>query len=629
MQARGTTLFAATATGLFRSEDGGQGWSPAGDMPLPLLAAVAPSAHFAENGLLFAGTQTGFHRSADSGRTWRQTLTGSRVFAIAVVPGPGEEESIFIGTDADGILRSDDGGRTWAGANPGLLDFTVLALAFSPDAARDLTGFAATTSGLYRTRNGGKSWRSVELPLDEPTVQCIAVSPTFSSDQLVLAGTEGEGVWRSDDGGSNWGLVRGLPEGPIDAIAFSTRYPSSKLLAVATGGGIALSRDGGETWRMTGEALPPVLDLAFVPDDAGETLVAGLYRGRAARLAVTDGGDRWLPASAGLRAIFLTSLVASPSFSRDRTLVAAGPEAGVRISRDGGHTWTDAGLADQVVNGVAIAPNSGGDCLIIAATDAGIVRSRDHGASWEVPAPGSESPAGLVAVSTTADGRSLLVFAATLDGSLIVSDDGGERWRQLDVPFKDASVVSLACESDRTLYVGMRRRMPVDHTHEIILWRSTDSGRSWARWLEERANVETVPLAPPGGGASLGEGDTIFVGHGARVLRPRRNAWQTRGGERSPLWSDVPLTTSDGVPATVTALAASPNYDVDGTVYAATSAGVYRSRDRGRTFDRWGEDLTPAPVIALATARAADDAAVLVFTLGVDGTIWRRVADAS
>lgn len=616
MRGGGTTLFAATATGLFRSEDGGQQWSPAGDTPLPLLAAVAPSARFAENGLFFAGTQTGFHRSADGGRTWRQTLSGSRVFAIAVVSGPGGEESVFVGTDADGILRSDDAGQTWAGANPGLLDFTVLALAFSPDAARDLTGFAATISGLYRTRNGGKSWRSVELPLDEPAVQCVAISPAFSTDRLVLIGTEGEGLWRSDDGGNTWGVVRGLPEGPIDAIAFS---PSSRRIAVATAGGVALSDDGGGTWRMTGEASPSVLDLFFIPDGAGETLVAGLYRDGVARLAVADGGSRWLPASAGLRAIFLANLVASPIFSRDRTLIIAGPEAGVRISCDGGHTWSDAGLADAVVNGVAIAPNTDGDRSIIAATDVGILRSRDNGANWEAPAAGGNAPVGTVVIGTAADDSSLPVFAATLDGHLIASDDGGDRWRDIDAPFSGAMIVSLASGPGRVLFVGTLQRMPSDHSNELALWRSTDSGGSWVHWLEAHGDAGTMPLA-------AGEREGIFVGHGARVLHPRRNAWQTRGGVRSPLWSDAPLTARDGESAIVTALATSPNYHADGTVYAATSAGLYRSRDRGRTFDRWGDDLIPARLIALATARAAEDAAILVFALGVDGTVWRRVA---
>lgn len=621
-EANGALVFAATAAGLFSSGDGGRGWSPGGDMPLPLVAAVAPSVRFVENRTIFAGTGTGFYRSNDAGRTWRQTLSEGHILAIATVPGAGPGERLFIGTEEDGILRSDDGGETWAGANPGLLDLTVLALAFSPDAARDQVGFAATASGLYRTRNGGKSWREVALPLDEPEVQCLAISPTFAADRLVLAGTAGEGLWRSDDGGTNWDLVPGLPAGGIGALAFSPRYAESRLVAVATAGGVALSRDGGETWHLTGQALPPVLSLAFVSAAGGESLLAGLHRAGAARLDTTAGDDEWTPASAGLGATLLLQLVASPTFARDQALFAAGAEAGLRVSRDGGRTWTDAGtgLPEAAVHGVAVAPDASGRCLLVVATDAGIYRRRDDGAGWEAPTSGGQSPARIVVAGVAAANGPVPVFAATFDGRLLASDDGGADWRPLDAAFDGATVISLALSPDyardRTLYAGTTRPAPAD-AGQVTLWRSTDGGARWVRWLEERGAEGLLPLAVP---ATSGD-DVLFVGLPGRVAQPRRNTWQTRGGARYPLWSGAALLTGGNL-ATVTALAASPNYRADGLVFAATSAGVFRSRTRGRTFERWSKGLVPTPVLALATA--AGDEGVLVFALGVDGTIWRR-----
>src|SRR5437588_6362498 len=123
----GSMLFAATATGLFRSDDAGKIWVAAGDQPLPLLTTAVPSPRFATDDVLYAGTTTGCFRSPDSGRTWRQVLTGGSVFAMATWMGGDGAEHLFVGTESDGILHSEDRGNSWAGANAGLLDLTVLA----------------------------------------------------------------------------------------------------------------------------------------------------------------------------------------------------------------------------------------------------------------------------------------------------------------------------------------------------------------------------------------------------------------------------------------------------------------------------------------------------------------------
>jgi hypothetical protein len=122
--------------------------------------------------------------------------------------------------------------------------------------------------------------------------------------------------------------------------------------------------------------------------------------------------------------------------------------------------------------------------------------------------------------------------------------------------------------------------------------------------------------------------DALFAGLAGRVIQPRRNGWQMRGGVRAPLWRGVLLTTDDGDAVTIIALVASPQYRADGMIFAATNVGVYRSRDRGRTFDYWSDGLGSTPILALATTATANDATdgafALVFALGVDGAIWQR-----
>ncbi|MGE3273381.1 MAG: hypothetical protein AB7P40_31900, partial [Chloroflexota bacterium] len=61
----------------------------------------------------------------------------------------------------------------------------------------------------------------------------------------------------------------------------------------------------------------------------------------------------------------------------------------------------------------------------------------------------------------------------------------------------------------------------------------------------------------------------------------------------------------------------------DRTLFAATSAGVYVSRDGGASFSAWDDDQEPGPCVSVAISPAfATDR--LVYALGLGGTVWRR-----
>lgn len=621
-QGRAAT-FAATAVGIRRSDDAGQSWvAQAAGGGAPFVTALAPSLDFAHDQTLFIGTADGCYRSNDAGRNWTLILSGGRMFALATVPGEGPVGTLFIGTESDGIIRTDDGGKTWGNANPGLLDLTILALAFSPRFAQDGTGFAATTTGVYRTRNGGKSWRQVELPIEDPAVQCLAISPAFARDKVVLAGTEADGLFRSDDAGATWEAVEDLANRSIAAIAFSD---DGDRIAAATNEGIAVSDDGGETWRTGGADLGFVLALAFVPEGDDEVLVAGLVKAGAARS--TDGGATWTVADEGLNATPTLALALSPTFDQDQTIFAAGLDDGVTVSRDGGATWAAAneGLGEGAAYGLALSPNYGTDKTIFVAMANGVNRSTDGAASWApVGGQGLPEAAGAIVAGPAVPGKPALLLAVTLGGQLFASDDAGESWRPLGDGFGGAGVITLAVSpgyaKDQTLFAGTRRLI-ADGSGDsaLTLWRSTDGGAHWSAWLEERGR-SALPLAVPPG--YLGDG-ALYVGLDGRVAKPIRNTWRRGGGERLPVWTSVELADAEGKLAAITALATSPHYRQDNTVFAATNAGIFVSRDGGRKYEHWSGGMGASPVVAIAvTPKYADGQSV--FALGLGGAIWRR-----
>ena len=368
----GAVVFAATAVGVYRSTDGGQTWTLPGVGPsVPFANVVAISPRFAHDQTVFACGADGLYRSSDGGDTWHKVLVGSRTLSVVVAQDAGRDTlTVLAGTETDGILRSEDSGRTWAGANAGLLDLTAISLALSPRFESDHTGFAGTASGLYRTRNSGRSWRFVDTGTEEPAVQYLAVSPNFSDDRLVLAGSEADGLLRSVDGGASWSRPPSLASGGVAAVAFAARYPGVPTIAAATESGIALSRDGGETWVPAGEGRELVMSLIYTEHE----LLAGLHQRGIIRS--TDGGSTWQQSIDGLSARLDTELVISPGFARDRTLFVAGLEDGVRASTDCGVTWADHGdgLDGVAVYGLA----ASADERLYAATSDGIRVGGSH-----------------------------------------------------------------------------------------------------------------------------------------------------------------------------------------------------------------------------------------------------------
>lgn len=620
-------IFAATPVGVFASTDASASWRPLGVGRLaPLVQVVAPSPAFAADRTLYAGTRDGLYGSRDGGRTWRRILQGGEITALALAPGAGEGGgAIFAGTAADGILRSDDGGAGWAGANPGLLDLTVLALALSPGFAGDGTGFAATATGLYRTRNGGRAWRAVELPVEEPAVQCLAVSPAFARDRLVLAGAEADGLFRSDDGGTTWTAPPELAGTGVTALAFAAGPEAGRHLAAATEAGVALSADGGATWRRAGAPPEPILSLLFAPGgaDAGgrEVLLAGLVGGGVARS--TDGGATWTPANAGLRARLLDGLFLSPAFAEDGRLFVTGLQSGPFRSSDRGASWTEGGdgLAGAAVHALAAAPDGRDGPTLYAATGAGVHRSGDGGATWR-PCPGPTAPVTAVAAGPAVGDRPGPALAAGGDSALWASDDAGDTWRALGRPFGSAVVTALAHSPayarDRTIFAATSAPAAGGAGHDLALWRSADGGARWDRQFEVASPAAGLALALS---PAFPVDGAIFLGHGPSVLRPRRDMYEIVGGARRPAWRAVALPGAG--PLAITALAAAPGAEGRIVVFAATNEGVYRSRDGGEGFARWDEGLDPAAVVALAPSPAYTTDRT-VYALGLGGTLWRR-----
>jgi hypothetical protein len=245
-------LWAAGPEGLYRLNGHG------------LEAVPQPEAELACCGsdgsrILVGGRPHGAAFSLNAGGNWQAAwMDGVEESVLCIAPDPRVAESgvLLAGSAGGGVLRSANHGQSWSPCNFGLLDYTVLALAWAPTAPAEAwprweVAFAGTEEGVYRSPNGGRGWRrSAGI---EGIVQSLAVATDFHENGVVLAGTENAGLWRSTDGGRNFAQVENGPQ-RVDAL---TATPTGWLLSDESG--LWHSADGAQWQRLP--ASKPALTL--------------------------------------------------------------------------------------------------------------------------------------------------------------------------------------------------------------------------------------------------------------------------------------------------------------------------------------------------------------------------------
>ncbi len=169
---------------------------------------------------------SGVYRSDNGGVNWSPAgLGGETIQSLAV--DQTDADLVYAATGRPGSLKiSLDGGDSWTDAS---LPVIFYSLATSPTTPGIL--YAGTSSGLYTYEAG--SW--TQLGLADHAVTALAVDPSHPS--RIYTGTSDNGAYISNDTGLSWGVVDGnLTALTIQSIQIDPNFPNYIYFSTKTHG---------------------------------------------------------------------------------------------------------------------------------------------------------------------------------------------------------------------------------------------------------------------------------------------------------------------------------------------------------------------------------------------------------
>ena len=298
---------------------------------------------------------------------------------------------------------------------------------------------------------------------------------------------------------------------------------------------LLVSANDGASWSTF--AAPEGANGLLVSSDGSKLVVKGKY-GENAIYVSTDGGRTWVKRNSSVP--YTAHVLMSPDGS---TLVMYFEHSlyndPMAVSTDDGNTWVPKGdeYPDYVFNGGKMARRS---------NDGTLRQSTDYGMTW------STIGSSIDRTSFSSDGKSVF------DG-FRTSVDGGVNWNQLPEypPIHDIRDVVLSGISND----GKKLFATFDGTPTVPVFVSSDGGKTWQKWGDERVSFSSVSMSADGSRvfatAQFTDPDYKSVYRLATLPRPQPatpgGTGTGTGGTATPVTPTTPSTGSASSGASVTA----------------------------------------------------------------------------
>ncbi len=569
---------AVRGEGVLKSTDGGVSWTllknfsgPAGFPYYINDLYLRPDS----TNILYAATNTGLFRTNNSGNNWNYIHSGSSYRATQIVPHPTDPRTFYVcygNFSTDGIYRTTNGGTSFTKLTGGFptSNFNRIALSISKSNPNILIASLDSvtthyTHSIQKSTDGGSSWFAVGKPIDTQLGgshlggqgwynNVIAIHPT-NPDIIFAAGIN---LFKSTNGGASWSMIAfGYPPSPypyvhVDhhEIEFHPSDPS--IIYFGTDGGVFRTTNTGTTFtelnngfatiQFYSGAVHPTSEIYYGGTQDNGTLKSGtipnwnvVFGGDGGATAVdynnpnivyteyvnlniqksTNSGASWFKAMTGIptgsnqydgttdRVLFIAPFVMDPN---SPTTLVAGTYKLYRTTT-GAASWTaisgdltgdGTGDAGSKISAIAIAKKSSA-VIYAGTTGSGTSQSRvvvttNTGSNWSTI---SKSPlpnrwVTCIAIDTSDYERVLVTFSGyntntpSTPGHVFLTTDRGTSWKDVSGDLPDIPVNSIVIN-------------PNNQNHWIAgtdlgIFETQNGGINWVQQNIGMANVVVVDL---------------------------------------------------------------------------------------------------------------------------------------
>jgi photosystem II stability/assembly factor-like uncharacterized protein len=518
--------------GVYKSTDGGKSWTNVGLRDTHYIGSIVISATNPDELVVGAiGDRTpsqerGVFHTTDGGRTWTKVLfvddtagcpsvvaapdaprvlfatlypsAGLRGASLARPITPGQPPPLPGGPPfkrEPAIFKSTDGGATWT-------KLAAKGLA-SPPVGRQALGVVAKSGGhivlagladgLYRSEDGGETWTRVN---HDPRIRPVGVITDPSSPDLVYV-TQTT-LYRSTNGGRTFEAFAGAPSGDDFQLLWIDSRSSKRLLAGVDQGAI-VSVDAGVSWsswynQPTGQFYHVITDDRFpyhvyaAQQDSGSVAVPN-------RSDFGEIGYRDWYSPGG----FEFGYLAPDPLDPDIVFAGGWYRTVVRFDRRTGqivHVFVP-GTKYRSVNNAPMffSPQDPhtlyyGTQFMMKTSDAGMTWAEMSpdltdvpGRTQTPPRPPTPSVPSITTFSLSTV-RAGVIWAATNNGVIQMTADGGATWKNVsppDVPANGAfEIIDAGRHDGGTAYATLIAPQDI----RPYIYRTRDGGTTWKRIVE-------------------------------------------------------------------------------------------------------------------------------------------------